>query len=224
MNDEPLLDSVVMEPDQAADACVIWMHGLGANGHDFPPIVPELGLPVGHRVRFVFPHAPSMPVTVNQGYVMPAWYDILSADFERRADEPGVRTSADRIERLLQRERDSGIASQRIVLAGFSQGGAIALHLGLRYPEPLAGLLLLSTYMACDGNLDSERSPANAKTPIFQGHGTMDPMVTIDRGIRARDRMIQLGYEVDWKQYPMQHQVVPAEIRDIGQWLAGILG
>ena len=164
-----------------------------------------------------------MPVTINQGYVMPAWYDIVSADFERKADEAGVRKSAARIEGLLKRERQAGIASERIVLAGFSQGGAIAMHLGLRYHEPLAGLLLLSTYMACDGNLDSERSVANSKVPVFQGHGTQDPMVTIDRGIRARDRMQQLGHEVTWKQYPMQHQVVPAEIEDVGKWLRATL-
>lgn len=224
MSDEPLLDCVVLEPGSPADASVIWLHGLGASGFDFPPIVPELGLPADHGVRFVFPHAPSMPVTINQGYVMPAWYDILSADFEKRTDEAGVRLSAARVERLVEREIERGIDPSRLILAGFSQGGAVALHLGLRYPQPLAGLLLLSTYLACDGNLDSERSPANAEVPIFQAHGTQDPMVTLERGINARERLSGLGYRVDWHEYAMQHQVVPDEIQAIGAWLRDRLG
>ncbi|MBL4771532.1 MAG: alpha/beta hydrolase fold domain-containing protein [Planctomycetes bacterium] len=214
-----LLDSVVLEPKTTATATVIWMHGLGATGHDFPPVVGELGLPKGHGIRFIFPHAPSIPVTVNGGMVMPAWYDILAMDFDRRVDEEGVRKSADQIQALLERELEAGIPAQRIVLAGFSQGGAIALHLGLRYPKSLAGIMLLSTYMACDGNLDEERSPANAKTPVFQAHGTLDPMVLPGMGEAARDRMLALGYEVEWHTYPMEHNVVPEEISAIGIWL-----
>lgn len=219
MTDEALLDSVVLEPGRSADASVIWLHGLGANGFDFPPLVPELGLPADHSVRFLFPHAPAIPVTINGGHVMPAWYDILSEDFDKRADEPGVRLSAERLEALVARERERGIEPSRIVLAGFSQGGAIALHLGLRYPQALAGILLLSTYMACDANLDQERSPANAKVPIFQAHGTQDPMVTLDKGVAARERLLGLGYGVEWHEYRMQHQVIPEEIEAVGHWL-----
>ncbi len=224
MSEEPLLDCVVLEPGRPADSAVIWMHGLGANGFDFPPIVPELGLGEDHGVRFVFPHAPAIPVTINQGYVMPAWYDIKGEDFERQPDEAGVRLSAARVERLVQRELDRGIEPARIVLAGFSQGGAIALHLGLRYPQRLAGLLLLSTYLACDGNLDGERSAANQDVPIFQAHGSEDPMVRFEKGLAARDRLQGLGYAVQWEEYRMQHQVVPAEISAVGTWLAGVLG
>jgi phospholipase/carboxylesterase len=215
----PLLECVVLEPQTKATASVIWLHGLGANGHDFPPVVPELGLPKDHGIRFLFPHAQSIPVTVNGGIVMPAWYDILAMDFDRKVDEPGVRRSAAQIQALVERELERGIPAERIVLAGFSQGGAIALHLGLRYPKALAGIMLLSTYMACDGNLDQERSPANASVPIFQAHGTQDPMVLLGMGEAARDRLRGLGYEVDWHTYPMQHNVVLEEIEAIGAWL-----
>ncbi|MFT4647158.1 MAG: phospholipase/carboxylesterase [Glaciecola sp.] len=215
----PLLECVVLEPKTDATASVIWMHGLGASGHDFPPVVPELGLPKDHGIRFLFPHAPAIPVTVNGGMVMPAWYDILAMDFDRQVDEDGVRRSAEHIQALVEREIESGIAPGRIVLAGFSQGGAIALHLGLRYPQALAGVILLSTYMACDGDLDQERSQANAEVPIFQAHGTQDPMVLLGMGEAARDRMLGLGYKVEWHTYPMQHNVVQEEITAIGAWL-----
>ena len=214
-----LLDCVEVEPEAEANAAIIWLHGLGADGHDFPPIVPELGLPNGHGVRFVFPHAEPMPVTVNGGMVMPAWYDILGMDFERRVDEAGVRASAARIEHLVDRERKRGIASGRILLAGFSQGGAIALHVGLRSQEALAGIVALSTYIACDANLDEERSPANHEIPIFQAHGSMDPMVPMALGQAARERLEGLGYSVDWHDYPMQHQVCTEEIQALGAWL-----
>ncbi len=219
----PLLECVVLEPETEVTATVIWMHGLGASGHDFPPVVPMLGLPEGHGIRFLFPHAPKIPVTVNGGMVMPAWYDILAMDFDRRVDEAGVRGSAEHIRGLVEREIQRGIPAERIVLAGFSQGGAIALHLGLRYPNALAGIMLLSTYMACDGNLDQERTPANQDTPIFQAHGTRDPMVLLGMGEAARDRMQALGYGVEWHTYPMEHHVIPEEIQAAGAWLARCL-
>ncbi len=223
MEDTTLLECVEVEPASTADASVIWLHGLGADGHDFPPIVPLLGLPAGHGVRFVFPHAPAIPVTINGGMIMPAWYDIRAIDLERSADEAGVRRSVERVRALLEREQERGIPAGRIVLAGFSQGGAIALHLGLRYEQRLAGLLLLSTYIACDCDLERERSSANADTPIFQAHGTLDPMVGLERGVAARERLRALGYAVEWYEYPMQHEVVVEEIEQVGAWLRGRL-
>tara|TARA_R110002096_G_scaffold96456_2_gene215324 strand:+ start:3233 stop:3910 length:678 start_codon:yes stop_codon:yes gene_type:complete len=218
-----LLDCVVLEPGTTATASVIWLHGLGASGHDFPPIVSELGLPEDHGVRFVFPHAPSIPVTVNNGMVMPAWYDILAMDFDRKVDEAGVRRSGAHLEALITRELDRGIPANKIVLAGFSQGGAIALHTGLRHAEELAGMMLLSTYMAADCNLDEERSAANQNIPILQCHGTQDPMVTMAMGSAARERMTALGYEVEWSEFPMEHQVVLEEIEVMGAWLRRVL-
>ncbi|MEM9381664.1 MAG: dienelactone hydrolase family protein [Planctomycetota bacterium] len=223
MTSSSLLDCVVLEPGRPANASVVWLHGLGASGHDFPPIVPELGLPKDHAVRFVFPHAPAIPVTVNGGMVMPAWYDILGMDFDRRVDEAGVRRSAEAARALLEREKGSGIPAERIVLAGFSQGGAIALHEGVRHPERLAGILALSTYLVCDCDIESERSEANGATPILQCHGTQDPMVTPAMGEAARERLTGLGYGVEWHAYPMAHQVCAEEIEEIGRWLRGRL-
>ncbi|MCB9908070.1 MAG: carboxylesterase [Planctomycetes bacterium] len=218
-----LLDCVVLEPPKRATACVIWLHGLGANGHDFPPVVPMLGLPKDHSIRFRFPHAPSIPVTINGGMVMPAWYDILSMESIREVDEAGVRQSAAQLQALVDQEIEAGIPSERIILAGFSQGGAIALHQGLRAERPLGGLMLLSTYQACDGNLDEERSQANASVPIFQAHGTHDPMVRLSLGLAARERLESLGYPVEWHEYPMQHEVCLPEVQAIGTWLRGRL-
>ncbi len=221
---DPLLDCVVLEPGRPADRAVIWLHGLGASGHDFPPVVPELGLPKGHTVRFVFPHAPAIPVTLNNGMVMPAWFDIVGMDFEsRRADESGVRLSAERLTALIAREVERGVPTERIVLAGFSQGGAIAIHTGVRSTDKLAGILALSTFIAADANIDSEHTPINQDIPILQCHGTEDPMVGMDKGLAARDRLTGLGYTVDWKTYPMQHQVCMEEIQDIGTWLKRVL-
>ena len=221
MTNEPLR-RVEIDARGPADASVIWLHGLGADGHDFEPVVPHLGAPPG--TRFVFPHAPAIPVTVNGGMVMPAWYDILALDLERRVDEDGVRRSADAVAALIGEERERGIPSERIVLAGFSQGGAIALHLGLRHPERLAGILALSTYLAVETGLEEERSAANAETPILQAHGTHDPMVRLERGEAARDRLTALGYSVTWKQYPIEHAVSMDEIQDVGAWLREVLG
>lgn len=214
-----LLECIELPPAGDADAAVIWLHGLGADGHDFPPIVPELQLPEDHGIRFLFPHAPTRPVTINGGMVMRAWYDILSMDFERRADEAGVRASAEALAALIARERERGVPSERIVLAGFSQGGAIALHEGLRHPERLGGIIALSTYLACDGDLEGERTEANQDVPIFQAHGTHDPMVQHERGTAARDRLLGLGYGIEWHEYPMMHQVCLEEIQALGTWL-----
>lgn len=214
---------VELLPDGVADASVIWLHGLGADGHDFPPIVPYLGLPPGLHVRFLFPHAPKIPVTINNGWVMPAWYDILTSDLDRRVDEAGIRASAARVRALVARERALGIPSERIVLAGFSQGGAVALVEGLRHPEPLAGVLALSTYLLLDDSLEAERNGGGAAPPIFMAHGTQDPMVPLAAGSTARDRLRELGYLVDWQEYPMEHEVCMEEIRAAGAWLHRVL-
>lgn len=218
-----LLPCVEVETGDEARAAVIWLHGLGADGYDFQPIVPELGLDPRLGIRFVFPHAPEIPVTINGGFVMRAWYDITEMDLERRHDEAGIRASADHLTRLIERENANGIPCERIVLAGFSQGGAIALHTGLRHPEKLAGLLALSTYLVLPDELEEERSDANAATPIFQAHGTLDPMVPCQRGMDARDRLKGMGYSVDWHEYPMMHQVCIEEIVAVGAWLSEVL-
>ena len=216
---EELLEYVEVAPPGPQDASVIWLHGLGADGHDFPPIVSQLGLGTQHGVRFIFPHATRIPVTINGGMVMRAWYDILAMDFDRKVDEEGVRASAARVAALVRAEQERGIPSERILLAGFSQGGAIALHLGLRLPERIAGIIALSTYLACDGNLDEERTEANAQTPVFQAHGTLDPMVTLAMGQAARERLVGLGQPLEWHDYPMQHQVCLEEIEALGAWI-----
>ena len=214
-----LLPSVRIEPRAGpADAAVVWLHGLGADGHDFEPIVPELGLPPDHRVRFVFPHAPRIPVTLNFGMVMPAWYDITSLA-SRGTDETGVRRSAAQVEALLAREKALGVPASRIVLAGFSQGGAIALFAGLRHAERLAGILALSTYLVVREGLEAERSDANHDVPLLQCHGTYDPMVPEHLGRACHDTLVALGYDAAYSTYPMQHEICLEEIRLIGGWL-----
>ena len=203
-----------------AVASVVWLHGLGADGHDFAPIVPELGLDRGWRVRFVFPHAPAIPVSINAGFVMPAWYDITEADLRRRHDEAGIRASAAHIEALLARERARGVPSEHTVLAGFSQGGAMALHVATRHGQRLAGAIGLSCYLVGDDTLEAEASAANRSTPFFMAHGTADPMVPVARGRAARDRLLALGYDVSWHEYRMQHEVCREQIGDLGLWLA----
>jgi len=217
------LPCVEVEPDTAARAAVIWMHGLGADGHDFESILPWLGLRDGHGVRFVFPHAPKIPVTLNAGMVMPAWYDITDGDLSRRHDRDGILRSREAVRTLVQREVERGIQSSRIVLAGFSQGGAVALDTGLRHGERLAGILALSTYLVLEEEIEAELDPANGGTPILQVHGTLDPMVPIQRGQTARDQLRDLGYTVQWQEYPMQHEVCPEELTLIGKWLDGVL-
>jgi phospholipase/carboxylesterase len=198
------------------------MHGLGATGHDFASVPPELGLPPELPVRFVFPHSPKIPVTINMGFVMPAWYDITSLD-SRGHDAEGIERSASQIQRLIERECAAGIPANKIVLAGFSQGGAIALHTGLRYPEKLAGVMVLSAYLLMPERLKSEAKEANRETPIFQAHGLHDPMVTLDIGQRSRAALEDQGYQVQWHEYSMPHSVCAEEIRDIGRWLCKVL-
>ena len=210
-------DAVVLEPGAKAEAAVIWLHGLGADGHDFVPIVEELGLPPDLAVRFVFPHAPVRPVAINNGMRMRAWYDI--APDMRRQDETGIRASARIVEGFLSREIAAGVPSGRIVLAGFSQGGAITLHTGLRYGQPLAGLLALSTYLPLPEAYAAERNPARSDTPILMCHGQHDPMLPLQLGAWSRDVLQQDGYPVDWREYPMQHNVCAEEIADIAAWL-----
>ncbi len=205
-------------------AAVIWLHGLGADGNDFASIVPELDLSGCRPIRFVFPHAPSIPVTINGGYVMPAWYDILGTETQRREDEAGIRRSVLAIEALLQRELERGIHAENIVLAGFSQGCAVALHTGLRYPTRLGGIMALSGYLPLAGSLAAEQSAANRQLPIFMAHGVADPMIVLSRAEASRDALQRLGYPVQWHSYPMQHSLHPAEIRDIGHFLRTTLG
>jgi len=213
-----LLPTVEMETGGPVTSAVIWLHGLGADGHDFEPIVPYLGLR-DRGVRFVFPHAPRRPVTINMGLIMRAWYDIGGADLQGGVDEKGIRASAQAVEALVARERARGVDSRRIVLAGFSQGGVIALHVALRHEEPLAGVIALSSYLPEVSAREAELSAANRRAPIFQGHGTEDPLVPLERGEQARDRLRTLGHPVTWKTYPMEHSVCPEEIDDVGGWL-----
>lgn len=216
-----LLSCVEVGPEAAADASVIWLHGLGANGHDFEPVVPALRLPASLKVRFVFPHAPQMPVTLNNGFVMPAWYDILGLDLGRRVDEAGLRASARAVGELIARENARGVPAQRIVLAGFSQGGAVGYELALTWPERLAGLLAMSTYFATRESVAPH--PANADLPIAIHHGDADPLVREAQGRAAADHLQTLGYPVEYRTYPMEHAVCPAQIRDIGLWLTARL-
>lgn len=218
-----MLDCITLEPATAATACVIWMHGLGADGNDFVPIVPELNLPDGHGVRFVFPNAPTMPVTINGGYVMRAWYDIVSAELDKRADEGGVRRSQALIGEIIAAQRTSGIASERIVLAGFSQGGVIALQTGLRHPEKLAGILALSTYLACADTLGSEAAGVNREIPLFMVHGSLDPVIPVALAKLSKARLETHGYRVEWHEYGMPHSVCAEEIDDIAAFLKRVL-
>ena len=210
---------VTLSPRAPAVASVILLHGLGADGHDFVPIVGELGLPASLPVRFVFPHAPMRPVTVNNGFVMRAWYDIKSFTPAGRADVAGTTESARRVAGYIDRERQLGVAPARIVLAGFSQGGAVALYAGLRYPERLAGILAMSCYLPFPETLAAEKSAANADVPILLCHGLGDPVVPIAMGLEAREDLKKHGYAPQWRDYPMQHSVCMEEIADVAQWL-----
>lgn len=214
------LEAIEIETAPDPRASIIWMHGLGADGNDFAPLVDEIELPVA--VRYIFPHAPMMPVSINGGYVMRAWYDISDAAI-RREDEAGVRASQQLVEDLLAREKSRGMAASRIVLAGFSQGGAIALQAGLRHGERLAGIMALSTYLPLADKLATEANPANREVPIFMAHGTADPMIAFARAQASRDLLRQQAYSVEWHEYRMQHAVCPQEIADIGVWLRRVL-
>jgi phospholipase/carboxylesterase len=219
-----LLPRVELESAPHPSATVIWLHGLGADGHDFAGLVPELDLSACPPIRFVFPHAPSMPVTVNGGYVMPAWYDILGPNLVSQQDAAGIQASARAIVALIEHEVARGIPAERIVLAGFSQGCAMALHTGLRLPRRLAGIMALSGYLPLADRLTAERHPANAQTPIFMAHGTQDPVVVIARGEASRDALTALGQSVQWHSYPMPHSLHPHEIADISAFLTQVLG
>jgi len=213
-----LLETLEIETAPSPRAAAIWMHGLGADGHDFAGIEREV-TPPGAAVRYVYPHAPMMPVTINNGYVMRAWYDVFGVAGERREDEAGVRASQERIERLIAREKARGIPARAIVLAGFSQGGAMALHTGLRHPERLAGVMALSCFLPVARSVATEASAANRDVPLFMAHGIADDLIPVARARAARDTLLGLGYEVEWHEYPMAHSLCPQEIEDIAAWL-----
>lgn len=215
------LPCVEIETSNSVNASVIWLHGLGANGHDFETIIPELRLPKQAGVRFVFPHAPSIPVTINGGMVMPAWYDILEMSIDRKIDYAQILVSAGRINDLVQREIDRGIASERIVLAGFSQGGAVAYHVALTSTRPLAGLLALSTYLATQDKISD--TATQLSLPVLVCHGLFDPVVPEMLGQQAIARLQTVGYQPEYKTYPMQHNVCAEEVTDIASWLRRIL-
>lgn len=218
------LDCVITEhnPGQKdINRAVIWLHGLGASGHDFEPVVPQLGLSDDMAVRFVFPHAPKRAVTVNGGMVMPAWYDILEMSLERKIDVAQIEASSQQIQDLIRREIERGVAPKHIVIAGFSQGGAVAYHVALGYPERLAGLMTLSTYLATNDNIDY--SAANKDMPILIEHGSHDPVVPVILGEQAQKLLSDKGYNVTYHTYPMAHQVCMPQIQNIGKWLNSVL-
>lgn len=214
------LETVEITTGELPVASVIWLHGLGADGHDFEPIVQELSLPVA--ARFIFPHAPVRAVTINLGARMRAWYDILSLERTDLEDEAGIYASAAAVDALIDAEVERGIPTDRVVIAGFSQGGAIALHVALRHPSRLAGVMALSAYLPLPTTLSVEKSPANASIPLLMAHGVHDPVIPEALGLSSKDRLQQLGYEVEWYSYPMDHSVCPQEIADINRWLNGI--
>ena len=219
-----LLPSIELETGAHPDASVVWLHGLGADGNDFVPIVEEMRLPKTLSVRFVFPHAPVRPVTINNGFPMRAWYDIYAADLANRADVLGVRQSQAAVEALVAREKARGVAARRIVVAGFSQGGAIALFTALRHAERLAGIVALSTYLPLPDRLAAEAAPANRDLPIIMAHGTLDPVVRPEWGESTRRALAAAGYPVEWHTYPMPHSVVWEEVEAISAFLARVLG
>ncbi len=213
------LQTVELETAPNPKHAIIWLHGLGADGNDFKPIVPELVDRSWPPLRFVFPHAPVRPVTINGGMRMRAWYDILGAQIAAQQDVAGIRASIASLEELIAREGERGIAPERVILAGFSQGGAIVLAGGVRHATQLAGIIALSTYLPLDGLTAAERSTANAGLPIFMGHGSYDPVVPERLGELSRDALTKLGYDVEWHSYPMAHQVSPPEIADLRAWI-----
>ncbi|MEO7728639.1 MAG: alpha/beta hydrolase [Burkholderiales bacterium] len=217
-----LLESIEIETAPHPTAAVIWLHGLGADGNDFAPIVPELRLARAPAIRFIFPHAPMMPVTINNGQVMRAWYDVSFGDLEgntRRADEKGVRASQASVDALIEREVARGVEKRMIVLAGFSQGGAIALQTGLRHPQRLAGIMALSTYLPLAGQLAAEAAAANKDVPIFYAHGNYDQVIPLAMATASRDKLTAEGYLLEWHEYPMQHSVCAEEVAAVSAWL-----
>ena len=218
-----VLPCIEQETGSHPTAAVIWLHGLGADGNDFVPIVGEMRLPAALPIRFVFPHAPVRPVTLNNGFRMRAWYDLSTGDITNRADVAGVRESQGHVEALIAREKARGIEARRIVIAGFSQGGVIALHTGVRHAERLAGIIALSTYVVLPEKLAEEASPANRDVPIFMAHGTFDPMVRPEWGEAGRKALTAVGFSVEWHTYPMPHSVVWEEIEAVSAFLARVL-
>jgi phospholipase/carboxylesterase len=219
-----LLPAIQIDTAPNPTVSVIWLHGLGADGNDFVPIVRELDLAGLPAIRFIFPHAPTIPVTINNGYVMRAWYDILGSELVRREDESGLRNSQALVEALIAAERARGVAADKIILAGFSQGCAMTLQTGLRHPEKLGGLLCLSGYLPLSGVIAAERHTANHGTPIFMAHGRADNVIPISRAEQSRDLLQSLGYQVEWHQYMMPHSVCQEEVEDISAWFGKVLG
>jgi phospholipase/carboxylesterase len=217
-------NSIIIETGDKSniDAAIIWLHGLGADGNDFVPIIPELHLPANFNIRFIFPNAPIRPVTINQGYRMPAWYDIRSLSIVDAEDRAGIEKSSHYLADLCRQQINAGIASQRIVVAGFSQGGAIALHCGSRFEHPLAGIMALSTYMPLPDQLEPELSSHATSTPVFMAHGRQDNVVAIEHARRSLSLLQSLGLPVQWHEYDMPHSVCAQEINDIRQWLTSI--
>lgn len=218
-----LPEAIIIEPDSRHSSSIIWLHGLGADGHDFEPIIPELHLPDAWGLRFIFPNAPVRPVTINGGMAMRAWYDVRNIDLRKEEDAAAIEDSANLINHLIAAEISAGIPSEKILLAGFSQGGAIALYAGLRYPRRLAGLLALSTYLPLSEQLASEASEANKSVPVMMCHGQFDPVIPEIAGKQSRDFLQQMGYSIQWHSYPMQHAVCLEEIQDISHWLQEVL-
>lgn len=223
MQEKPL-ETLVVEPEGPAQAAVIWLHGLGADGHDFQPVVPELGLPQSAGIRFVFPHAPFRPVTLNGGMSMRAWFDLFGLEADSPQDAAGIQASERQLGELVEAQNQRGISTERIVLAGFSQGGAVALYAGLRYPQRLAGIMGLSTYLPLHQALNGEGYERNVNTPVFMAHGNQDPVLSFELGVHTRRWLQQHGYPVEWHEYPMEHQVCPEELRAISEWLQRVLG
>jgi phospholipase/carboxylesterase len=217
------LEFIEVSTGPSPSFAVIWLHGLGADGHDFEPIVPYLGLPRDLQVRFIFPHALMRPVTINGGAVMRAWYDIIEFSLDRNQDQAGIKDSESKVCALIEAEKQRGIPASRIILAGFSQGGAMAMQVGLVYPEKLAGIMALSAYLLSPERLATASAQANAKTPVFLGHGSQDPVVPMFLGRAMYSALQQGGWPVEWHDYPIPHSVSQEEISDIGRWLEGCL-
>jgi len=218
------LEKIVVETEENPDASIIWLHGLGADGHDFEPIVEELELPDDLAIRFVFPHAPAIPMTINDGYIMPAWYDFKQTDLGIEHDEEGITHSARQIQLLIEQQEMHGIVPNRIILAGFSQGGAMAIHCGLHQSEPLAGIMALSAYLLLPDRIQEDINPSVCSVPIFMAHGVDDPVVPFALGDMSRQKLETAACNVEWHTYPMQHQVHPQEMKDISLWISRILG
>jgi phospholipase/carboxylesterase len=216
-------DAIIIEPPKTATATVIWLHGLGANGHDFEPIVPQLTSTVTHHTRFIFPHAPHRPITINGGMMMPGWYDVKAMDLTAEEDAQGIQESEKILKDYIAQEIERGISAQHIILAGFSQGGAIALYTGLRYPETLAGVMALSSYLPLAETLEKQRHEANDLVPIFMAHGQHDPVILFAQAEQSYVLLEQLGYKVEFHDYRMEHQVCQDEIVDINHWLSARL-